>query len=152
MAKADSLDLRFVREELGFSQAELAALLGVSPRTVQSSEQGWRNPSAAVEKSALLLLLAKRHGAAFSAHRCWETMGCSEEERRECLAFLTHQGHLCWLLSGNVCHGKRLTCWEEKKIACMKCRFFRELLPDGLPTRASARRPIRTEREPTEAR
>ena len=41
MTKIDSLfDLNAVREELGLSQSELAALLGVSPPPIQSNEQG----------------------------------------------------------------------------------------------------------------
>ena len=44
-------------------------------------------------------------------------------------------GHLCWLLSGNVCQGKRLRAWKDKKAMCMQCDFFQKLLPDGLPTR-----------------
>jgi DNA-binding XRE family transcriptional regulator len=129
------LDLKFVRNELDLSQSRFADLLGVSARTVQACEQGWRNPSAAVEKSALLLLLAKRHGEQFREFECWSTMNCSGEKREKCLAYLTHQGHLCWLLSGNICQGRRVECWADKKAFCEMCAFFKELLPQGLPKR-----------------
>jgi len=135
MAAPKYIDLKAVRGELGMSQAEFADMIGVSPRTVQSCEQGWRNPSPAVEKASLLLLLASRHGPAFGEHACWDTLDCSDEERRVCLVSQTRQGHLCWLLSGNICQGKRLHSWEDKKATCLECPFFRELLPDGLPTR-----------------
>ena len=126
------LDLKVVRQELGLSQAEFADMIGVSVRTVQACEQGWRNPSGAVEKAALLLLLSRRHGPEFSEYRCWEEINCSDDERKACLVFQTRQGHLCWLLSGNVCQGKRLRDWKDKKATCKECSFFQKLLPDGL--------------------
>lgn len=129
------LDLRALRSELGLTQTEFAGLLSVSARTVQSCEQGWRNPSAAVEKSALLLLLAHRHGQEFRRHSCWEVLGCSDGDRKGCLVFQTGQGHLCWLLSGNICHGTHLGSWADKKATCHQCTFFRELLPQGFPFR-----------------
>ena len=133
MAAQPCLDLSIVRSELDLSQARFADLLGVSPRTIQSCEQGWRSPSAAVEKAALLLLLAHRHGARLKEFRCWEVLGCSEEDKKGCLAYQTRQGHLCWLLSGNICKGRRLRSWKDKKATCQDCDFFKTLLPDGLP-------------------
>jgi DNA-binding XRE family transcriptional regulator len=135
MADETQVDLRAIRKELGFTQAEFAEMIGVSPRTVQSCEQGWRNPSPAVEKAALLLLLAHRRGPEFGVEKCWETLDCSEEERKACLVYQTGQGHICWLLNGNICKGVRHRSWEEKKVACAKCDFFKILLCDGIPTR-----------------
>jgi DNA-binding XRE family transcriptional regulator len=127
------IDLRAIRQELDLSQAELAALIGVSERTIQSCEQGWRNPGQAVEKAALLLLLARRHGSRFEEHRCWESINCDDEERSSCLVHQSHQGHVCWLLSGNFCRGRLLRTWDDKKEACFSCPFFLELLPEGVP-------------------
>ncbi len=135
MAADTYIDLKAVRRELGLSQAELADLIGVSQRTVQSCEQGWRKPSPAVEKAVLLLLLASRHGANLAMNVCWDVMDCSEDDRRGCLVYKSRQGHLCWLLTGNICQGKRLRSWEDKKATCMQCDFFQHLLPDGLPGR-----------------
>ncbi len=137
MSSMAHLDLRAVRAEAGLTQTELADVIGVSVRTVQSCEQGWRNPSAAVEKAALLLLSAKRNGADCTQPMCWEAVGCREEERRACLVFQTRQGHLCWLLSGNLCQGAHLRSWDDKKAACTRCAFFRKLLPGGIPMRKS---------------
>jgi hypothetical protein len=125
MSDEDHIDLKAVRTELGLSQTDLADLIGVSQRTVQSCEQGWRKPSPA----------AKRHGPDFSAYICWDTMECSDDERATCLVYQSRQGHLCWLLSGNICQGKRLRTWKEKKSMCMRCDFFQKLRPEGLPTR-----------------
>jgi len=129
------VDLKAVREELGMSQTELAEMLCVSPRTVQSCEQGWRNPSPGVERAALLLLLAHRHGGNLRQHECWQLLKCSEEKRSTCLVFQSRQGHLCWLLTGNRCQGKPLRTWSDKKSTCFTCDFFLELLPEGAPVR-----------------
>lgn len=133
MASRSYIDLKAVRRKVGLSQAEFADLIGASLRTVQSCEQGWRNPSPAVEKAAILLLMADRHGAEFGEHTCWDSLQCSEGERRGCLVYNTRQGHLCWLLSGHICKGIRLHSWEEKKKLCAECSFFKELLPGGIP-------------------
>ena len=135
MIRRSCLDLKAVRRRMGMSQSEFADLMGVSLRTVQSCEQGWRNPSSSVEKAAILLLMAKRNGVDFSTHICWESVRCSKGEREACLVFKTRQGHLCWLLSGHICKGMRLHSWEDKKKLCSECDFFEELLPGGLPTR-----------------
>ena len=134
MTLETSVDLKVIRKELGMSQAELADMIGVSLRTVQSCEQGWRNPGPAVEKAAILLLLAKRHGAEFGMRVCWDTVNCPGEDRMGCLVYQSRQGHLCWLLSGNICQGKRMRTWQDKKAICTDCSFFRQLLPEGIPT------------------
>ena len=53
-------DVREVRCELGLSQQELASFLGVSTRTIQSCEQGWRNLGPALERTLVLLLIISR--------------------------------------------------------------------------------------------
>ncbi|MFC1559343.1 helix-turn-helix domain-containing protein [Gemmatimonadota bacterium] len=133
MTAGTFVDLKAIRRELDLSQAELASLIGVSERTVQSCEQGWRNPGQSVEKAVVLLLLARRHGAAMEEHQCWTSIKCSEEEQLNCLVHQSHQGHLCWLLSGNLCRGLNLKTWEDKKENCFECLFFLELLPAGVP-------------------
>ena len=129
----DLLDVKTVREELGVSQAELAVLLGVSPRTVQSCEQGWRKPSSALERSILLLLMAWRQGDRFGSEVCWETIDCSQDLRQRCFVYRSRQGHLCWFLSGNACRGLRLRNWQDKKKMCGECAFFWRLLGTKMP-------------------
>lgn len=133
MSRALYIDLKAIRTELDLSQSEFAILLGVSTRTVQSCEQGWRHPGQAVEKAALLLLLARRYGSDLENHHCWDSIDCSKEERANCLVHHSHQGHVCWLLSGNVCQGRNMKTWQDKKEHCFECSFFRELLPEGVP-------------------
>ena len=38
-------DVKLIREGVGFTQSKFAALIGVSPRTLQNWEQGHRHPT-----------------------------------------------------------------------------------------------------------
>jgi DNA-binding transcriptional regulator YiaG len=49
-------DIPRVRKVLGVSQAQMAALLGISTKAVQSYEQGSRSVPAHVQRLAALLL------------------------------------------------------------------------------------------------
>jgi len=126
-----------VREELGVSQSEFATLLGVSLRTVQSCEQGWRKPSDSLERMLVLVLLAHRQGSAFGRKDCWIECACPSARRASCLAYRTRQGHLCWLMTGTHCMGGTVRTWADKKRICGKCSFFAELR--GTPLSAAAR-------------
>ena len=120
-------DLRAIRERLGLSQAEFATLLGFSTRTVQSCEQGWRKPSPALHKTALLLLMAEEQGADFDKVICWKETHCPPERREKCVAYHARQGHLCWFLTGTLCGGTRLHTWTDKQVRCSKCIVFKKL-------------------------
>ncbi len=120
--------VKAIREEIGLSQAEFATLLAVSPRTVQSCEQEWRKPSPFLEKHSLLLLMAHRNGARFGSRSCWKFNKCSQELRKDCIAFRSRQGHLCWLMTGTVCKGIRVKTWSDKIAMCRDCGFFSALL------------------------
>ena len=124
-------DLKIVRRELKLSQSALSDLLGVSPRAVQSWEQGWRNPSSVMLRSLLLLLLASRLGNRFGSFLCWDIAECSESDRERCLAYKSGQGHLCWFLTGTVCRGQRLRSWSRKIAVCRDCAFFRRLMSEA---------------------
>jgi len=51
-------DVRAIRVKVGLSQSAFAALLGVSPRTLQEWEQGRRTPTG---PAFALLRVAERH-------------------------------------------------------------------------------------------
>jgi len=51
-------DARVVREKLGLTQSQFAALIGISPRTLQNWEQGHRRPEGTARA---LLRVAERH-------------------------------------------------------------------------------------------
>ena len=123
------LDIRSIREHLGLTQSEFATLLGFSARAIQSCEQGWRKPSSALERMALLLYIVRQQGPAFGELPCWEIVKCDPVNRERCLAYRTRQGHLCWFLTGNMsCALKPLRTWEEKKQWCSRCSFFKRML------------------------
>ncbi len=57
-AKLHWPDAKAVREKLALSQSEFAALIGISPRTLQNWEQGHRRPEGTARA---LLRIAERH-------------------------------------------------------------------------------------------
>ncbi len=57
-SEVEEPDVKAVREKSGLSQAAFAALLGVSPRTLQDWEQGRRRPTGPARS---LLRIADRH-------------------------------------------------------------------------------------------
>jgi len=123
-----NVSVRSIRSEMGLSQSELANLVGVGKRAVQSYEQGWRRPSEMVQRTLLLLLIARRNGAGLSQLRCWDRKKCPAEVRGKCIAHLTRQGHLCWFLTGTMCEGKARRSWAEKLETCLDCDFMQLLL------------------------
>jgi hypothetical protein len=113
---------------MGLSQSELAGLVGISSRAIQSYEQAWRQPSELVERMLLLLVVAHRNGARLSQCRCWEQTTCSPGVRKGCIAYVARQGHLCWFLTGTMCKGQRQESWSDKLRLCLDCGFMQALL------------------------
>jgi DNA-binding XRE family transcriptional regulator len=61
-----------IRRHLKKTQNQMAQILGVSAKAVQSFEQGWRNIPVHVERQ-ILLLLALKSRAARKGTPCWTT-------------------------------------------------------------------------------
>jgi DNA-binding XRE family transcriptional regulator len=122
------INMRAVREELGLTQEEFASLVGYSTRAIQSCEQGWRHPGTALEKGALLLLIAHRNGGDLGHFRCWDIMSCALDRRQRCMTYLCGQGHLCWYLSGTLCGHVHMHHWDDKRPVCVKCVVLRRML------------------------
>lgn len=125
---SDPLSIKAIRERLGLSQGDFAHLLGFSIRTIQSVEQGWRKPSAALRRMALLFLITHLHGPGLADTRCWEKRSCPPELREACVAYRCGQGHLCWFLTGTLCAGKRCRTWADKEKLCLSCPVLEALL------------------------
>lgn len=121
-------DLAQCRNHLGKTQVELARLLGVSPKAVQSFEQGWRTIPAHIERQLLFLLYLKRRPLEGVAP-CWEQRSCPSEIREGCIAWQVHAGDLCWFISGTMCEGEFQGSWEEKMRHCRECGVFGSLVP-----------------------
>jgi hypothetical protein len=94
--------LRYVREILGLSQKELSAVLAVSPKAIQSYEQGWRRIPVRV-LSQLFVVLAESRRRTLKDIPCWQLVGCPPATRDHCLSHTAGTGALCWVLTSRTC-------------------------------------------------
>jgi len=112
------------RKRLGKTQRELAELLGVSLKAVQSYEQGWRRVPLHVERQLYFLLANHRGRDATATKTCWVLKKCRDKER--CPAWEFQAGHLCWFLNGTRCDcGDNA---EDKLETCRQCEILAGLL------------------------
>lgn len=110
------------RALLGKSQRALAGLLGVSPKAVESYEQGWRNVPSNVERMLYFLLFKLNEKAFAQESPCWSTKSCSDASRKECVAYVTGEGHFCWFFTGGLCASAKASGIGERY--CYTCRVF----------------------------
>ncbi len=116
-----------IRHKLQKTQKQIAELLGLSLKAVQSFEQGWRNIPVHAERQMLFLLAMKRKGEQKSP-TCWEIRECPPWQRSQCPAWEFNCGHLCWFINGTICQGKPMANWQKKIKICQKCSVFKEIL------------------------
>jgi transcriptional regulator with XRE-family HTH domain len=128
MTRARLDDLRSVRKALSKSQAELARLLGMSKRAVQSYEQGWRPLPAYVQKLAGLFLYLKWRAQNIEPAPCWKVRDCPPAVRDACPAHEYHAGGLCWLVTDEQCRGTTCESWEAKLKTCRRCPLMKAWL------------------------
>lgn len=110
-----------IRMSLGKSRKQLASLLGVSRRTIQSYEQGCRRVPAHIQKELYFFLFNQRMKG-HSILPCWEQKACIDYE--DCPAWEFNSGTMCWYLNGTLCAGKRPSTYEEKLLTCKLCNIF----------------------------
>ena len=115
-----------IRQRLGKSQREIAQLLAVSLKAVQSFEQGWRNIPAHVERQTLFLLAMKE--AQDGSKSCWDIQDCPVEVKEKCPAWEFQSGHLCWFISGTICQGEVQGNWDNKMKICRQCKVFHSMI------------------------
>jgi len=123
-------ELAEIRRHLGKTQAQMAQLLGVSVKAIQSFEQGWRKTPVHVERQVLLLLALKSRSRD-NGKPCWLTRECSEEKRENCPAWQFDAGNLCWFINGTTCCGTPQKSWKKKMQICQQCEVYRSLLSVG---------------------
>ena len=126
----DKTEFSQIRHYLGKTQAQIAQLLGVSPKAIQSFEQGWRNIPTNVERHLLFLLFLKKSPGG-RKKMCWVVRKCPIETRRNCPAWELKMGHLCWFINGTICQGEVQQDWQEKMALCRKCDVFKSILPSA---------------------
>jgi len=120
--------VKSLRKEFGLSQKEMADLLGVSLKAIQSYEQGWRRVPPHIEQMLLLHAVLHRCSNLRKVPPCWKTVDCPATVRDVCPArHLAHPG-FCWLVTGTLCRGERMGSWRAKRSRCLKCKVLRTLL------------------------
>jgi len=120
----NSTEFSGIRHSLGKSQAQLARLLSVSPRAVQSFEQGWRKVPPSTERQMLFLLFMGR-AQTTRIKPCWERKECDLKTKKKCPAWEFRAGNLCWFINGTICGGKVQDNWSKKMQLCRQCEVFR---------------------------
>ena len=127
----DKKEFSQIRQHLGKTQKQMAQLLGVSSKAIQSFEQGWRNIPVHTERQ-LLFLMALKRAQGEKTRSCWEIRGCSDETRQKCPAWEFQSGHLCWFINGTTCRGEVQESWHEKMKLCRQCKVYVRLFqPNG---------------------
>ncbi|UCC17653.1 MAG: hypothetical protein JSU58_03635 [Dehalococcoidales bacterium] len=119
----DNKEFSQIRYDLGKTQAELARLLCVSYKAVQSFEQGWRKVPASIERELLFMLAAKR-SIGENIKMCWAIKKCPKEWRDNCTAWEYKIGKYCWFINGTFCQGQYHETWREKIQICRQCEVF----------------------------
>jgi transcriptional regulator with XRE-family HTH domain len=130
--RLDSRDFARIRTKLGKSRRELAELLGVSLKAVESYEQGWRKVPVHVER-VLYYLLCKLGGGKTASPSCWTAKKCPSERRTRCIAFSVKEGAYCWFFTGRLCAqaGTKKSNSEDAETglgACYGCAVFLKML------------------------
>jgi DNA-binding XRE family transcriptional regulator len=124
----DNKEFSQIRSILDKTQDQLARLLSVSPKAIQSFEQGWRRIPAYVERQMLLLLSLKR-SLTRDFRPCWEIKNCPNEWRDNCIVWELQARHFCWFMNGTFCQGRIHKGWDEKIQLCRDCEVFQSMLP-----------------------
>ena len=115
-----------IRRYLNKTQGQMAQLLGVSLKAIQSFEQGWRKIPTHIERQALFLVAMKKLPP-IKAKPCWKTRKCSVETKRNCPAWEFQAGHLCWFINGTSCNGEIQENWRKKMKICQQCVVFQAM-------------------------
>jgi DNA-binding transcriptional regulator YiaG len=115
-----------LRASLGKSQRELAELLGVSLKAVESYEQGWRNVPAHIERMLYFLLFKLNESEIEAEEPCWASLNCPEEKRSKCVAYVAKEGRFCWFFTGRLCASAKSGDADDR--GCYACSVFERML------------------------
>lgn len=131
-------EFRQIRMMLGKSQRELSGLLGISLKSVESYEQGWRNIPSNIERMTYFLLFKSNPDAYAEERPCWETKSCDEKVRNECISYVAREGQYCWFFTGGLCSSAKASGKGER--FCYGCEVFSRM--KSLVEAAASTRPI----------
>ena len=116
-----------IRKSLGRTQRQIARLLGISHKTVESYEQGFRNIPVNVERILYYLLFKLNMDRLNRKELCWDKKECPFETREQCIAWLAKEGFFCWFLTGKTCLREKILSGGNSG-SCFSCSFFKESL------------------------
>jgi len=117
-----------IRHSLDKTQKELASLLCVSLKAIQSYEADWRNIPVAIERQ-MLFLLSLKVVKENKKNPCWDDKKCPDEWKKNCAAWELQAGYFCWFMNGTFCNGEYQDSWNEKLELCRQCHVFQSVMP-----------------------
>ncbi len=120
--------VKTLRTELKLSQRDMAELLGVSTKSIQSYEQGWRKVTPHIEQMLLLHAILHRGPDLKREPPCWQQTKCDPTIRSSCPAVSMSGPGFCWLVTGTYCHGERTGSWQAKRRRCLACVVLKRLI------------------------
>lgn len=112
-----------IRKRLKRTQKEMAALLGVSKKTIESYEQGLRNIPVNVGRLLYFLFFKLNMDKLNDRQNCWDSKTCPPATREGCVAWLAKEGFFCWFLTGKSC-AREKTLSDGESATCFQCDFF----------------------------
>jgi transcriptional regulator with XRE-family HTH domain len=125
-------DFKHIRKQLNKTQKEMAVLLSISKKAIESYEQGLRNIPANIERIVYYLFFKLSKGKLGRKRLCWQQKKCSREQRQNCVAWLAKDGYYCWFITGKVCLVEQEN--PNSHIDnCFECDFFKDNLDSLLP-------------------
>jgi DNA-binding XRE family transcriptional regulator len=130
----DKKEFSKIRAHLGKAQKQMAQLLGVSLKAIQSFEEGWRKIPVHNERQTFFLLALKKDILSDDSP-CWSIKKCPQEIREKCPAWEFNAGQICWFINGTFCQGQAQISWKKKMQMCRKCGIFKTVLSSIGPQR-----------------
>jgi len=121
----DSKEFLYFRNKMSKTQKQMAQLLGISIKAVQSYEHGWRPIAAHAERQMLFLISRKR----WNREACWKIKKCPVDIKKQCPAWEFRAGDLCWIINGTLCCSGACKEWKDKIKGCRSCEVLAPLLP-----------------------
>lgn len=130
--KVKSKDFIAIRKKLNKTQQQIAQLLGVSVKAIESYEQGWRFVPEHAAKQ-MIFLVTRKENESGTISECWDVVGCPDDVKEKCPAWEFKAGTLCWYMNGTICSGEAHKSWREKIEDCRTCKAFSPFLDPSLP-------------------
>ncbi len=123
----DSAEFSNLRRKFNKTQKEMASLLDVSIKAVQSYEQGWRKVPPHIERQ-LYFLISRKVGFNSDRRMCWGIKKCPGYRKKKCPVWEFKVGDLCWFINGTICNGTFHIDWKAKMKVCRSCEIFTAMM------------------------